>query len=140
MFVKGPRADPFYANCIKQTSSLRSVTLHRDSRLDTTLLFREIFIHLDKPQQPSLPQYRPKFCESGIRHHTTSKVIIQSIHSIKLMVIGTAFAVFMSLVPSTVVRCLKITRQKSFLSRFAFPIGLALFHTCMMSSSAEGAY
>jgi hypothetical protein len=56
------------------------------------------------------------------------------------VVIEIVSVVFMSLVPTAVDRCLKITRGKSFLSRFAVPIGLAIFHTCMMSSPAEGAH
>jgi hypothetical protein len=40
---------------------------------------------------------------------------------------------------SPLVHCLKLTRSKSILSRFAVPITLAVINTFMMSTSAEGA-
>lgn len=41
---------------------------------------------------------------------------------------------------SPLVRCLKLTRSKNILSRFAVPITLVVLNTFLMSTSAEGAF
>ena len=50
------------------------------------------------------------------------------------------FPVFFMSLASPLVHCLKLTRSKSILSRFAVPITLVVINTFMMSTSAEGAY
>jgi hypothetical protein len=50
------------------------------------------------------------------------------------------FPVFFMSLASPLVHCLKLTRSKSILSRFAVPITLVVINTFMMSTSAEGAH